>query len=300
VEGSGLHRLNPDYGQIFINHTRDIQDVEYRECLWEANFVGNSTTDPGKGDKYSWIGVTSGIACYDESDALGYCYGYVRIRLKLWDLYDEADKRKYRSIAPYKFNVSDNSRYGEKTTAFQSIAERCAAKWRREDETLMPKTKNYSATNFPLIRYSDVLLMIAEAENELNGPTATALDALNRVRDRAGAVRYSTDPSDPGAIVITNADDLRQAVRDERARELCFEGIRKHDLIRWGVFLQEMQKAAEEPYLAQNTGNGRTHDVNQRIYMAAYAGRMSEKYLFFPVPQRELSLNNKMRQNKYW
>lgn len=300
VKSSNQHRLNPDYDQIFINHSKDIQDTQYRESMWEANFVGNSTTDPGKNDKYSWIGVTNGIICYSDKDELGYSYGYIRIRLKLWDLYDETDKRKYRSIAPYRFNTTDNTKYDEKITTFSSIAERCAAKWRREEEAVTPKTKNYSTTNFPVLRYSDVLLMIAEAENELNGATDLAFAALNEVRDRAGVKGYSTNAADPDKIAVTGQDDLRQVIMDERARELCFEGIRKHDLIRWGTFLQEMQKAAAEPYQPENIGNGRTHDAGQRTRMAAIAGKMSEKYLLFPIPQQELSLNNKMQQNKYW
>ncbi len=304
VQSSGFHSLNPDYDQIFINHSQDIQDVQYRESMWEANFVGNSITDAGKGDKYSWIGVTNGITCYAETDDLGYCYGYIRIRLKLWDLFDETDIRKYRSIAPYKFNVSDNTKYDQKTTTFNSVAERCAAKWKREEETLKPKNKNYNATNFPIIRYSDVLLMIAEAENELNGADDIALSALNQVRARAGIELYTTNASETDKIAITGGlagqDNFRQIIMDERARELCFEGIRKHDLIRWGIFVQEMQNAASEPYLTQNVGNGRTSDATQRTRMAAIAGKMSDKYLVYPIPQSELNLNNEMDQNKYW
>lgn len=300
VELSHLHMLNRDYDQIFINHSQDIQDVQYRESMWEANFVGNSTTDPGKSDKYSWIGVTNGIICYSDKDDLGYSYGYIRTRLKLWDLFDDTDKRKMRSIAPYKFNTTDVNKYDEKTTSFTSIAERCAAKWRREEESVKPKTKNYSTTNFPILRYSDVLLMIAEAENELHGATDVALAALNQVRERAGVKCYTTGTTDDTKITVTGADELRQIIRDERAQELCFEGIRKHDLIRWGIYVQEMQKAAAEPYETGNVGNGRTSDANQRTKMAAIASKMTEKYLLFPIPQSELNLNNKMKQNKYW
>ena len=140
--------------------------------------------------------------------------------------------------------------------------------------------------------------MIAEAENELHGITEVALAALNQVRERAGVKCYTTGITDDTKIVVTGADELRQIIRDERARELCFEGIRKHDLIRWGIYVQEMQKAAAEPY--ETVGNGRTSDANQRTKMAAIASKMTEKYLLFPIPQSELNLNNKMKQNKYW
>jgi len=299
VEKSGMHSLNPDYDQIFKNHSQDLYDTDYRESMWEAEFSGNSATDPGKDDKYSWIGVTNGIICYDDSDDLGYSYGYIRIRLKLWDLFDETDKRKYRSIAPHRYNVTDNTKYNEKLTTFTAIADRCAAKWRREEETLKPKDKNFNATNFPILRYSDVLLMIAEAENEINGPTETALNAINAVRQRAGVQLYSL-AADPDKIAVRGQDDFRQIVRDERARELCFEGLRKHDLIRWGIFETAMQEAAAEPFLAANTGNGRTASASQRTTMAAIASKTTEKYKLFPIPQKELNLNNKIKQNRFW
>ena len=297
VKLSGLHDLNDSYDQVFINHSQNLFDTQFRESMWEADFNGNTTTDPNKNDKYSWIGVTNGIICYDES--LGYSYGYQRTRLKLWDLFDETDKRKYRTIAPYKYNTTAG-KYGEKQTTFNSIAERCAGKWRRGEETLRPYVKNYNETNFPILRYSDVLLMIAEAENELNGVTSIALDALNEVRDRAGIALYANNDTDPTKIEVTSSDDLRQIIRDERARELAFEGIRKHDLIRWGIFVEEMKAAAAEPFISSNVGNGRTQNADERNRMAAVASKMSEKYILLPIPQKELSLNNKMKQNKYW
>lgn len=299
VKESGLHRLNPNYDEVFTNHSKNAFDTQNRESMWEADFTGNPTTDPGKGDKYSWIGVTNGIICYDESDALGYSYGYIRIRLKLWDLFEEVDKRKYRSIAPYRYNVTNGQPYNQKLTTFTAIADRCAAKWRRDEESLRPKVKNNNETNFPIIRYADVLLMIAEAENEVNGVTNASLQAINEVRTRAGVRPYATTIG-AGVITINNRDDMRQAIRDERARELCFEGIRKHDLIRWGIFEAAMQQAAAEPFLPANTGNSRTASAQQRTTMAAIAAKMTEKYRLFPIPQKELNLNNKIKQNRFW
>lgn len=299
VKESGLHKLNPNYDEIFTNHSKNIYETQYRESMWEADFTGNPTTDPGKDDKYSWVGVTNGIICYDESDALGYSYGYIRVRLKLWDLFEDTDKRKYRSIAPHRYNVTSPGPYNQKLTTFTAIADRCSAKWRREEETLKPKVKNNNETNFPIIRYSDVLLMIAEAENELHGITNVALEAINEVRARAGVKPYATSTGST-VITITNTDDLRQVIRDERARELCFEGIRKHDLIRWGIFEQAMQQAAAEPFLSANNGNGRTANASQRTIMAAIASKMTEKYRLFPIPQKELNLNNQMKQNRFW
>lgn len=141
--------------------------------------------------------------------------------------------------------------------------------------------------------------MIAEAENEINGASDIALAAINEVRARAGVKPYATTTG-TGVITITGQDDLRQAIRDERARELCFEGIRKHDLIRWGIFETSMQQAAAEPFLSANTVTGRTASAQQRTTMAAIASKMTEKYRLFPIPQKELNLNNKMKQNRFW
>jgi hypothetical protein len=114
----------------------------------------------------------------------------------------------------------------KKAIAATNIYSRNCAKWRREYELASPKNKNYTPTNFPILRYADVLLMHAEAENEVNGATAEALASLNLVRKRAGL----TDTT------IADQDGLRMEIRNERARELCFEGVRRHDLIRWGIY----------------------------------------------------------------
>ena len=73
--------------------------------------------------------------------------------------------------------------------------------------------------------------MIAEAENELNGPD-NAYAYLNKVRERAGA-----DKVEEGSL---DKNSFRQMVKDERGRELCFEYTRRFDLIRWGEYVENM------------------------------------------------------------
>ena len=64
--------------------------------------------------------------------------------------------------------------------------DRNCGKWRREYEA-DKKNKNLTAINFPILRYSDVLLMIAECENETHSqPTTEAYNCINEVRKRAG------------------------------------------------------------------------------------------------------------------
>ncbi len=75
--------------------------------------------------------------------------------------------------------------------------------------------------------------MLAEAELESKGVTTLAVSAINEVRTRAGIGKL------PETI---SADALRQEIRDERGRELCFEALRKYDLIRWGIYVETISK----------------------------------------------------------
>lgn len=284
VKNANIHKLHPVYRQLFIDQSADVYDATFRESIWEAEFYGNGILDPGKGLYYSSIGTRIGIQSANETD-YGYGYGFFCIRLKLTDLYDKDanDSRKSRNIADYHIAAA-----GTKTT-ISNVGERTAGKWRREDEKVVPKHKNYNSTNVSIIRYADVLLIIAEAENELNGPTTLAHSALNEVRQRAGVITFTSDNGNN----FTSKDDFRQEVMDERARELCFEGVRKMDLVRWGVFVSEMQQAALQ---AQNDGRA----TSRRAMMMEVAGKMSIRDLLFPIPQAELKLNNKMTQNPMW
>jgi len=83
--------------------------------------------------------------------------------------------------------------------------------------------------------------MVAEAENEYYGyPTQLAQDCLKEVRERAGVNVDRYIPS------LTTQSKFREAIKDERAMELCFEYTRRFDLIRWGEFVERMNEQAEE------------------------------------------------------
>jgi len=93
-------------------------------------------------------------------------------------------------------------------------------------------TVSNSDAYFPLMRYSEVYLMVAEAENEINGPT-NAYTPLNVIRTRVSA---------SAAPAGMNQEQFRSYVLAERAREFALEGIRRFDLLRWGVYLPVMNK----------------------------------------------------------
>ncbi len=126
---------------------------------------------------------------------------------------------------------------------------------------------NDSGVNYPILRYADVLLMYAEALNELNGPTTEAYMAINQVRQRArmNNVNVLTDLKD------LSQTQFREAVFKERRLEFAFEGQRWFDLVRSGQMVLVMQAHGK-------TSAQKFHEL-------------------LPIPQREIDANPALQQN---
>ena len=92
----------------------------------------------------------------------------------------------------------------------------------------------YFGLKWQILRYPDVLLMFAEAENELNGPTTAAYNAINMVRRRGFGKSITTADATVDLSGLSKATFFSALVR-ERALELGGEGVRKYDLIRWNL-----------------------------------------------------------------
>jgi starch-binding outer membrane protein, SusD/RagB family len=118
---------------------------------------------------------------------------------------------------------------------------------------------NNSRVNWPVLRYADVLLMQSEALNNLNPADVNKFIGINAVRARAGLTPLSL-------ATTPTKDNFIDALLKERAWELCLEGHRRYDLIRMGRFKQ-----------VRNITN--------------------DKYLLFPVPDTETSLNPNLLPN---
>ena len=273
---SGVHSLNPNYAQIFTNLTQDIYEIN--ESIWEVEMAGNGLSNPVLNG--GWFAKK--LSVRNQSGAL---YGYAEVGATaiLYRRYDDIhDVRRDRNIATYYFpvltSVSMTDTLAHATTA---IYARDTGKWRIQEELSAQKNANAGPTNFPLLRYADVLLMFAEAENEVNGPTVAAFSALNQVRTRAKARNFTrTDAPDKNAF--------RAIIQDERSRELCYEATRKFDLIRWGIFISVM-KDVENDILSNAPTNLQ--------YGAVGYTNVKARNLLLPIPTLELSLNSLMRQN---
>lgn len=277
------HELTPDYRQVFINYARDAYNI--KESIWEVEFWGNAQ------DSYREIGHVGnviGIAAPANS-IFGYSTALINATYTHYKSYEAGDLRRDWNCAPYRYSGDTKVNWG-----VSHLYNRNAGKYRREYETLTPRTNHGTPQNFPLLRYTDVLLMFAEAENELNdGPTTEAYQAVNYVRNRAFGNLMPNAVINPAATVpagLSKADFLG-FLQKERSRELCFEALRKYDLIRWGIFLPTMKAVAAE--FRATGGTGWTWGELSFKNVAA-------RDTLMPIPIHETSLNNELGQNAGW
>ena len=148
-------------------------------------------------------------------------------------MFDSTDVRRDVTCAPYDLNA-DGTKKGR--TGQTIVDGKFRRDWIANPSIALNNTAQYFGVNWPMIRFSDVLLMFAEADNELSsGPSAAAKAAFEEVRKRAfggNTALIGTTPSDYAGFF--------NAIVKERALELGGEGIRKYDLIRWNLIAQNL------------------------------------------------------------
>jgi starch-binding outer membrane protein, SusD/RagB family len=165
----------------------------------------------------------------------------------LYDAFETADLRKTMYLGVFKDGANPKIYY-----------------WAKKFVYSVPLV-NDGETDWPVLRYADVLLMYAEALNQ-NNKTEDALKFVSKTRVRANL----------STLTGLSKTDTQLAIEKERRLELCFEGHRWHDLIRWGKEVPTME--------AFKT---RYRPIDPRLSnMSITADRK-----LFPVPDREIKLN---------
>jgi hypothetical protein len=432
VMNSGLHSLNPSYGQVFINHAANT--FELKESIWELDVSGNTSSVPRIDGQF---GIQNGILYQPTGQLLadsGYSWGFAYVNKALYDKYDVYDARRDWNVANFTYGV-DNARVTLTRNPISNSRpfeyNRNNAKWRRTFENFFPKDRFTSSVSFGILRYSDVLLMFAEADLQLNGGTSTVdgIAAVNAVRRRGYGLTATTAPLKSltitnegsgynttvisnynnasianinlgnwlgcastitggkvtavtltsgglgftaasaatiylgtlwtantvlavnkqvisngnlytvttagtttstapthtsgasnaiatGAVftyagtvatasgtLLTQADvDLSsvtlQTIQDERARELCYEALRRHDLIRWNIFHPTMVTVYNQ------MNNWASYATNTKANaIVGYNNVLisdPKKFLLLPIPASEMSVNENMKQNFGW
>jgi hypothetical protein len=280
VIASGTYKLFTNYPDVFLPATKN--GVEH---IFSAQFKSNSL---GQGNNQAPRSVLTGIPGIVASYADQTVFYNVPDATKpdgidhffsVYKLYPAGDKRKTETFVTRFLSPSNGTYYGKLNDP--KIAGDSVPFFNKYWDPSIVGNLSESGANVPIIRYAEVLLIDAEAENELNGPTIKAYDAINQVRSRAI----------PGGTITSglSQDQFRQAVYLERRLEFVFEYQRWFDLIR-----------EKDP-----SGTGYNHGILEASLLKVGKTNVSKgvagKFYLFPIPQQEIdNSNGKLIQNPGW
>lgn len=219
------HDLNPVYENIFKTlHGTRVDDAH--ELMFEvAAFGSNSSTD-------SKLGYYNGIR-FNAGSTFGSGGGGMNALPTYFYEFD-ATKDCRRDVTIGVFEITANSK-----KIINSSNNLTDAKFRKSWTAFNSSSSSQNfAINWPLLRFADVLLMYAEADNEVNGaPSTEAINALQEVQKRAYIGHDLEIP-----IAPTDKEGFFTALVKERLLEFGGEGIRKYDLIRWNLIASKFEE----------------------------------------------------------
>lgn len=288
VVSSGAYYLVPNYGDNFNQNTENNPESLFEIQDTQGDNINSwGTSDTGGRAGHAW-NIYVSPSCYYGSGgkcapkAWGEGYGQIDITPSLTAEFEPGDPRKFFT------EYSQGEDYGG--TPYDSLWSRTGhtpAKYNRPwDPNRFPN--NWSEDNLRLIRYSDVLLLLAEAKLLGNNDVAGAAALVNQVRARArGSYTFAYGGAAPANLLPdvpatgTPLQWLKQYLMHERRVELATEdAYRYDDLVRW-------HRAG---YINIKT------DVNFGLFPESQKN-WSERNLLKPIPQHELDLNPNLKQN---
>jgi hypothetical protein len=247
------HSLNSSFLEVFksINEKRS---ETANEIMFQAGMTGSTAASDSK------LGYYNGPRLQNTSGIYGSTQGAVTVVPTYFYAFDSTDTRRDVTITTYGMASNSNFPTG---VALTSITD---GKFRRDwSIPALTGGSNYLGYNWPIIRFADVVLMFAETENELNGPTQAAQDALMQVRTRGfnGNRALATSSLAQSGFSLTSKAAFFNAIVNERYLEFGGEGIRKYDLLRWNLF---EQKLAETNSNLEKMGRGDAPYQNVPLY----------------------------------
>ena len=168
-------------------------------------------------------------------------------------------------------------------------------------------TGNYGYLDFPVFRYAEILLNYVEALNELEGSYTDEATGITVTRNTEeikkyfNMIRYRAGMPGITDAELNSRDDMREAIKQERKVEFALEGLRYHDLRRWG----DADAAYNTKIIGWNTKarvNNRTGFYTRTIWDSERIQKrvFTQKMYFFPIPQTTLDHNAKLVQNPGW
>ncbi|MDZ7898055.1 MAG: RagB/SusD family nutrient uptake outer membrane protein [Arcicella sp.] len=221
----GEHTLNPNYEDVW----RKLTSFQYDpngEIIFEVGAGGSNSNSDSRMGNYNGPSVNA-------ASRFGTGGGGLLALPNYFYAFDSTDTRRNVTVTVYSIAATN-------IKAPRRLAELTDGKFRKDWRVpLLPGTALNPGYNWPMIRFSDVLLMFAETENEINGsPTPAAISAFEEVRKRAfrgNLSRIGTTPTDKA--------NFFDAIVNERYLEFGSEGIRKFDLIRWNLLSQKITES---------------------------------------------------------
>ena len=319
VIDSNRYRLCPYFPDAFI-----VQNKNNDEIVFDVQFKS-----PGLGVGNT-IGINMGIpstASGVDNLSAGGSQGAIRANPYHQFYYEVADSiRMQWTNARILINAATGGY--TKVSAVSTNPPVSAAKFRRypvRSPGFVLQTSDYDV-NWPIFRYAEVLLIYAEASNEINGPTQEAIDALNMLRSRARNTnirgvhrdilpRSLTLQRSTGLVNLTLSNPLvstptafKNYIILERSRELSQEGKRWFDLVRWGILKTTLRglnakytakisetRPVEVPPITStkwiNYWNGRIDEWN------LITGALQDFHMLLPIPNNERQANPSIGPN---
>ncbi len=311
----GHYQLTADFGDNF----REGSAYENNsESLFEVQFMDYGTG--GTDEEWTPVNISSqatqghAVESNYASQEMG-SWGDLAGSPWLYNLFKKEnctdgrlDPRLYWTLVTYESEYSNYT--GVKTAAYPDGDPRCNTVY-QQDITTTPlsntsqggisiakftnaRTNIYSSItnglhcgiNLRLMRYSDVLLRAAECENEINGPTQTAIDYINIVRERVALkdIQLSDFPT---------ADALFEQIANvERPKEFGCENGRGIDIIRWGFFYDanRLNQLVEHGYYKLD-GKASTDELTAETASASSFQYYTKGHEYFPIFQSTLNAN---------
>ena len=332
-KANGYHNFYDEgFTEFFKNFSAG--KLSSKESLWEIAFHTHGGTD--KEDSSNWgTYIGQRVDAPSGADAplkkMGRANAFFRVVPAWRDFYEENDERRDVTVcssfwyinkktgehqeAPcymYKGKYTDEEQDENGNLVLNGTDKDgnpkwnrtifTPGKWRREWMPIGYKDPNNVSVNYCVLRYADVVLMAAEAYNEL-GQSSESWKLINDVRRRAHATEINASnyadfykaPRVYDLPYISDADEagkVRTAIYWERGFELAFEGQRKYDLIRWNCLGDALKLFGEK----DTDHNKPSQPQSKHAYPALYNFKSGQHELF-PIPVEELQINKKLEQN---
>ena len=235
---SGTHSLKQEYQEVFVNEC-NYQLVNDDDPIFELPFAKLSTGNIGyiQGPAYSsYEGTTTG--------PWGKCGGSVGLNALYRYLFRDGDRRREFVNGLWSYTYVIDKVTGQQRDSLVIVKDnyklfnnKWSKLWTAEGSALGSTSEGSTGINYPYLRYADVLLIFAEADNELNdGPTEAAMECLETVHKRA----FPDGDDEFYQQASGSKEDFQKAVLDERKWEFAGENSRWRDLVRTNTYAEEI------------------------------------------------------------